>query len=64
MVRVFVSYAHDSMAHCAAVRSLADRMRDDGIDVHLDAYDPFPRAGMAAVVPPRDRGRGPRPGSL
>ncbi len=36
--RVFISYSHDSDAHCARVRRLADSLRRYGIDARLDAY--------------------------
>ncbi len=42
---VFVSYSHDSPAHEAAVLSLANRLRADGIDAVLDQYESFPREG-------------------
>ena len=39
MVRVFITYSHDSDAHRARVLGLADRMRRDGLDVRLDQYE-------------------------
>lgn len=36
--RTFVSYAHDSGEHRAAVRALAELLRDGGVDVRLDQF--------------------------
>jgi hypothetical protein len=36
--RVFISYSHDSESHRERVLSLAQRLRDDGIDAVLDQY--------------------------
>jgi hypothetical protein len=36
--RVFISYAHDSEAHCLRVRSLAARLRTDGVNCTIDRY--------------------------
>lgn len=36
--RVFISYSHDSDAHCKLVLALSERLRDDGIDAYLDQY--------------------------
>lgn len=36
--RVYLSYSHDSRHHIERVRSLADRLRVDGIDAMVDAY--------------------------
>ncbi|WP_020394624.1 toll/interleukin-1 receptor domain-containing protein [Thiolinea disciformis] len=35
-LRVFISYSHDSEAHCAFVLQLAQQMRADGLDCQLD----------------------------
>ena len=35
---VFISYAHDDRAHCAAVRRLGELLRGAGIDVRLDQF--------------------------
>ncbi|MEM8997382.1 MAG: SEFIR domain-containing protein, partial [Acidobacteriota bacterium] len=35
---VFVSYSHDSPEHCTTVLGLAQRLRQDGIDVVIDEY--------------------------
>jgi hypothetical protein len=44
-VRVFVSYSHDSQGHSDRVLSLAQRLRQDGIDAMLDQFVPFPKEG-------------------
>lgn len=36
--RVFISYSHDSDKHVNEVLSLAERLRDDGIDAVVDQY--------------------------
>ncbi len=43
--RVFISYSHDSNQHADRVLALADRLRDDGLDVVIDQYDPNPKEG-------------------
>jgi len=43
--RAFISYSHDSLEHKQKVRSLADRLRGDGIDVRIDQYVPAPPEG-------------------
>ena len=45
--RVFVSYAHDpaNPAHAGRVLELADQLRDDGLNVVIDQYDPNPKEG-------------------
>lgn len=45
MPKVFVSYSHDSPAHTARVLALADRLRQDGLDVILDQYEGDPPEG-------------------
>ena len=37
-IHVFLSYSHDSSAHKERVLKLAQRLRADGIDVHLDRF--------------------------
>ena len=44
-LRVFLSYSHDSAAHATRVLSLADRLRQEGIDAWIDQYDPAPGQG-------------------
>lgn len=41
----FVSYSHDSPAHCDRVLALANQLRADGIDVRLDRYVAHPPEG-------------------
>ena len=43
--RVFLSYSHDSDEHRDRVLALADRLRADGIDAHLDQYETSPAEG-------------------
>jgi SEFIR domain len=45
MVRVFVSYSHDSEEHAERVLALADRLRREGVDARLDRYEPHPSEG-------------------
>jgi hypothetical protein len=37
--KVFISYSHDSTEHAEAVLSLAQRLRQDGIDAWIDQYE-------------------------
>ena len=43
--RVFISYSHDSPNHMERVRSLADRLRSEGVDAWLDQYEISPTEG-------------------
>jgi tetratricopeptide (TPR) repeat protein len=43
--RVFISYSHDSPEHADRVLTLADRLRSEGIDCHLDQYETSPPEG-------------------
>ena len=43
--RVFVSYTHDSDAHSQLVLNLANQLRDDGVEAHIDQYILNPREG-------------------
>jgi len=36
--RIFISYAHDSPGHMAAVRTLHDLLRAEGLDATLDIF--------------------------
>ena len=36
---VFISYSHDSDAHRSFVRSIADKLRSDGVDCQIDQYN-------------------------
>jgi hypothetical protein len=44
-VRVFISYSHDSVEHRSQVLAVSNRLRNDGIDCHLDQYEQFPAEG-------------------
>ncbi len=46
--KIFISYSHDSPAHRERVRSLADRLRSEGVDCTIDQYveappEPWPQ---------------------
>ena len=43
--RVLISYSHDSDAHAAQVRKLAERLRGDGVDCRIDQYVTNPSQG-------------------
>jgi hypothetical protein len=43
--KVFISYSYDSDSHKERVLNLADRLRADGIDCHIDRYEMSPREG-------------------
>ena len=44
--KIFISYSHDSDDHKALVRSIADRLRADGLDCKIDQYlNGFPPEG-------------------
>ncbi|MEZ5479241.1 MAG: toll/interleukin-1 receptor domain-containing protein [Thiolinea sp.] len=44
--KLFISYSHDSAPHRAAVLSLANRLRQDGLDCMIDQYvNGFPAEG-------------------
>lgn len=45
ILRVFISYSHDSTAHSARVLNLAQRLRRDGVDCVIDQFVPFPPEG-------------------
>lgn len=44
--RVFISYSYDSPEHADCILTLADRLREDGVDTWLDRYEPSPSAGF------------------
>ena len=46
--RVFVSYSHDSAQHKAQVLELAQRLCEDGVDCHIDAFEEAPPEGWPA----------------
>jgi hypothetical protein len=43
--RVFISYSHDSIKQIDRVLSLANRLRDDGIDCRIDQYEASKKRG-------------------
>jgi SEFIR domain len=43
--KVFISYSHDSPDHVDRVLSLANRLRAEGIDCHIDQYETSPSEG-------------------
>ncbi len=43
--KVFISYSYDSDSHKERVLGLADRLRADGIDCHIDRYEMSPTEG-------------------
>ena len=43
--RVFISYSHDSDEHKDRVLAFSDRLIADGVDSHLDRYEPAPPEG-------------------
>ena len=45
MVRVLLSYSHDSPAHAERVLALSDTLRSHGVDCHIDQYEPVPAEG-------------------
>lgn len=47
-LRVFVSYSHDSPGHVQRVLELANRLRSQGVDCHVDQYEVSPPEGWPA----------------
>src|ERR1035438_8497755 len=45
MVRVFISYSHDTPQHLDRVLRLSDRLRREGIDCRIDLYEESPPEG-------------------
>jgi hypothetical protein len=43
--KVMISYTHDSPEHKARALHLANRLRSEGINCHIDEYEPFPPEG-------------------
>lgn len=43
--KVFISYTHDSPEQMDGVLELADRLRAEGVDAHLDQYETSPSEG-------------------
>lgn len=48
VLRVFVSYSHDSETHRQAVLELTQALRRAGIDAWLDRFEPWPAEGWPA----------------
>jgi hypothetical protein len=44
-IKVFISYSHDSPEHMDRVLALSNRLRQDGIDCHIDQYEQSPGEG-------------------
>ena len=38
MIKVFISYSHDSDAHRQRVLALSDQLREDSVDCYIDQY--------------------------
>jgi tetratricopeptide (TPR) repeat protein len=45
MIKVFISYSHDSEEHKTRVRALADDLRRDGLECTIDQYQDSPPQG-------------------
>jgi formylglycine-generating enzyme required for sulfatase activity len=43
--KVFISYSHDSAEHRQRVLELSNRLRQDGVDCHIDQYEVSPPEG-------------------
>ncbi|MBN2307646.1 MAG: TIR domain-containing protein, partial [Candidatus Hydrogenedentes bacterium] len=43
--KVFISYSHDSREHEDRVLTLANRLREEGLEANLDQYEQFPSQG-------------------
>lgn len=43
--KVFINYAHDSPEHVDRVLALANRLRREGVDAHIDQYETSPPEG-------------------
>jgi hypothetical protein len=43
--KVFISYSHDSSDHAERVLALSDKLRQEGIDCHIDQYEVSPPEG-------------------
>ena len=44
-MRVFISYSHDSAEHMDRVLALSNRLRQEGVDCHIDQYEQSPSEG-------------------
>jgi hypothetical protein len=47
LIKVFISYSHDSDGHMDRVLGLSDQLRADGIDCSIDQYETSPPGGWA-----------------
>lgn len=47
LIKVFISYSHDSKDHMNLVLSLSNQLRIDGIDCEIDQYEKSPSEGWA-----------------
>ena len=45
MVKVFISYSHDTSQHRDRVHALSNRLRREGIDCRIDQYEESPPEG-------------------
>jgi SEFIR domain len=45
--KILISYTHDSPEHKNLVLRLSNRLRDDGLDCHIDQYENSPAEGWA-----------------
>jgi hypothetical protein len=45
VLRVFISYSHDSAEHLDRVWNLSERLRQDGVDCRIDQYEESPAEG-------------------
>jgi TIR domain len=43
--RVLISYSHDTEDHASRVLELSDKLRQQGVDCHIDQYEPVPQEG-------------------
>ena len=50
MIKVFISYTHDSDEHCKKVEKLASFLIEYGVDVELDQYTPHPDEGWPTYM--------------
>ena len=43
--KVFISYSWDSPEHCDKVLTLANKLRQEGVDAEIDQYEECPEEG-------------------
>ena len=48
--KALISYAHEDGFHDSLVRSLADQLRDDGVECNLDQYHDAPKQGWPSWI--------------